>query len=212
MKKNRIGIAVLAALCVLWTSLGAAQAVSVRPGLSALVRQMVAGQTFSARLTGYTWAGELSDVSLTFSLCEPETFLKEEIEALQEGDTVVVGGFPYEVISIREEEGVITVNKGILSTDTLVFKPQEDGSYTVFTDTDVPFWRGSVTVSCPVSPDAIFLDWSDPGAVIPSTYGLEELMDRLIDDAIFLTPNNTEITFDEEGRLSVLLYRYSPTN
>ena len=185
---------------------------TVRPGPSGLVRQMVAGKTFPARLVGYTWSGDAADLSLTFTLCEPETFSRDGIEALQKGDTVVAGGFPYEVYTVSREEGQVVVNSGLEYTDTLVFRLQDSGVYTAFTETDIPYWRDSVAVEWLVSPDAVFLDWGDPEAEIPLTCTIDELMDRVIDDSILLNPDNTEITFDEEGRLSVLLYRYSPMN
>ena len=201
-------------LCAILTVLTAAACAeaSVRPGPSALVRQMVAGRTFQARLAGYTWSGDVADISLTFTLCEQETFSVEEVEALKRGDTVVVGGYPYEVYTVTAEDGQVVVNEGLEFTDTLIFRLQDSGVYTVTTDTDVPFWRGSIAVVCSVSPSAVFLDWGDPEAEIPLTCSMEELMDRLIDDAILLTPDNTEITFDEEGQLSVLLYQYTPMN
>ena len=200
-------------LCAALTALALPSfAQTVRPGPSGLVRQMVAGKTFPARLVGYTWSGDAADMSLTFTLCEAETFSAEQIDALQNGDTVTVGGFPYEVYTVSREEGQVVVNSGLEYTDTLVFRLQDSGVYTAFTETDVPYWRDSVAVECLVSPDAVFLDWGDPDAALPLTSPMETLMDRLMDDAILLTPDNTEITFDEEGRLSVLLYRYSPTN
>ena len=202
-----------ALLCAALTALALPSfAQTVRPGPSGLVRQMVAGKTFPARLVGYTWSGDAADMSLTFTLCSAETFSAEQIDALQNGDTVTVGGFPYEVYTVSREEGQVVVNSGLEYTDTLVFRLQDSGVYTAFTETDIPYWRDSVAVECLVSPDAVFLDWGDPDAELPLTSPMEALMDRLMDDAILLTPDNTEITFDEEGRLSVLLYRYSPTN
>ena len=212
MKKSQAKLALL--LCVMLTALtvSACAQVSVRPAPSDLVRQMVAGRTFQARLAGYTWSGDAANLSLTFTLCEPETFSRDGIEALQKGDTVVAGGFPYEVFTVTNEEGLIVVNEGLEFTDALVFRLQDSGVYTAATETEIPFWRESIVIECPVSPDAVFLDWGDPEAEIPLTCTIDELMDRVIDDSILLNPDNTEITFDEEGRLSVLLYRYSPMN
>ena len=57
-------------LCAALTALALPSfAQTVRPGPSGLVRQMVAGKTFPARLVGYTWSGDAADMSLTFSLC-----------------------------------------------------------------------------------------------------------------------------------------------
>ena len=67
-------------LCAALTALALPSfAQTVRPGPSGLVRQMVAGKTFPARLVGYTWSGDAADMSLTFTLCEAETFSAEQI-------------------------------------------------------------------------------------------------------------------------------------
>ena len=199
------------ALCAVLTFLSAAaSAQSISPEPSGLVRQIVAGQTYHARLISYTWAGDIRDLSLFFTLCEQEAFAQEQIESLREGDTIVVSGYPYSVISITGEPGQFIVNRQVESSDTLVFTQRDDGLYTATNEMNHPFWRGPVFIECAVSPSAVLLDWSNPEAEIPVTCTMDDLMDKLIEGEIQLTEDNTEITFDEEGLLCVLLYQITP--
>ena len=211
MKKPWTKQAAVLLLCAVLTFLSAAAgAQSFSPEPSVLVRQIVAGQTYHARLISYTWAGDAAGLSLFFTLCEQETFAQEKIEALREGDTIVVSGYPYTVISITGEPGQFVVNRQTEGTDTLVFTQRDDGLYTVTNEMNQPFWRSPVFIECAVSPSAVFLDWSDPEAEIPVTCTMDDLMDKLISSEILLTENNTEITFDEDGLLCVLLYQITP--
>ncbi len=211
MKKPRIKQTAVLLLCAVLTFLcAAACAQSVSPESSALVRQIVAGQTYHARLISYTWDGDTADLSLFFTLCEQETFAQDKIETLREGDTIVVSGYPYSVISITGEPGQFVVNRQIEGTDTLVFTQRDDGLYTVTNEMNQPFWRGPVFIECGVSPSAVFLDWSDLEAELPVTCTMDDLMDKLISSEILLTEDNTEITFDEDGLLCVLLYQITP--
>ena len=143
-------------------------------------------------------------------MCEEEAFDQEKIEALQEGDTIVVGGYPYTVYSVFGESGQIVVNREVDSSETLVFNLQEDGLYTVTNEMNQPFWQGPVFIECSVSPGAVFLDWSDMEAELPLPRTMDDLMEKLIADEILLTEDNTEITFDEDGLLCVLLYQKKP--
>ena len=87
---------------------------------------------------------------------------------------------------------------------------QNQAENAVTNEMNQPFWRSPVFIECAVSPSASFLDWSDPEAEIPVTCTMDDLMDRLISSEILLTENNTEITFDEDGLLCVLLYQITP--
>ena len=60
--------------------------------------------------------------------------------------------------------------------------------------------------------DIRFLDWSDPENLEePVKRGFDELLDCLLSETDF-APHNTQVTFDENGKLVELLYNYSPWN
>ena len=213
MNRNVIKRAVALLLCVMLAGLSSvAGAQSVSPVSSLLLRQIVAGKTFTARLAGYAWWGDETEMILIFTLCERESYEKDQIESLQEGDEITVGGFPYQVATVENDDGLIVVTVSGMLPETFHFWPGEDGYYTVTTDTDDPFWQGNITVECPVSPNAVYQDWSDGGAEAPVTHKISELMERLMNEEVFLDENNTEITFDETGSLSVVLQHASPLN
>ena len=212
MKKPWIKQAAALLLCAVLTFLCCAACAqpSVSSEPSSLIRRIAGGQTFHARLISYTWSGDTAGLSLFFALCEQEAFDQEKIEALREGDTIVVGGYPYTVYSVFGEPGQIVVNREVESSETLVFNLQEDGLYTVTNEMNQPFWQGPVFIECSASPGAVFLDWSDMEAELPLTRTMDDLMEKLIADEILLTEDNTEITFDEDGLLCVLLYQKKP--
>ena len=211
MKKNPIKLFALVCALVLCMS-AAAAAQTAEPAPSELLKKMVAGQTFTARLTGYGWGGG-DVIELTWLLCEREKYSAEEIEALQPGDQIVAGGTSYPVHTIIADEWGFFINEGdSQGADVLILTKNDSGEYTATNETDNPFWLGTVTVEVLANPDAPYLDWSNPEAEQPVALTLKDMIERVSNDAIFLDENNTEITFDAEGNLESVLQRYSPWN
>ena len=57
----------------------------------------------------------------------------------------------------------------------------------------------------------IFRDFSDPEAEEPTDRTLNDFL-KMVSEEVSFNEDNTEITFDENGHLAVLLYKYTPWN
>ena len=114
------------------------------------------------------------------------------------------------VMEVTSDEYGVTVTDGF--GNGYCFTKAEDGTYTVTTDTDNPFYTEVFTVKVPLEKDVRFLDWSDPENMEgPVERGFDELLDLLLEGTNF-SPYNTRVTFDENGKLVEFLYNYSPWN
>ena len=56
------------------------------------------------------------------------------------------------------------------------------------------------------------MDWSDPEAETPTELTLKDLVTRYENNEIHSIPDNTQITFDADGKLVEVKYTYSPWN
>ena len=214
MMKKAKKIVFAALLCALVFSLAAAAcAQTVEACPSELLKKLTAGQTFSARLSGYGFSDDSEYVRLFFDLCEQIVFPAEKIQTLQAGDTLVIDGTPYEVVSVDNEDGILTVNKDTPTGAEFVFYPREDGNYAVLTTDEHTYWQSRITIECLVNRDGNFVykDWGDPEAEEPVVYNLNELL-ALLEKDLVLSADNTKITFDEEGNLTEILRVYTPWN
>ena len=188
-------IAVVCALLLVCSAVSVfADSAVIRPDTPATFRELVGGKTFSARITGLKSTGEDEDTKFRISItvCERDLFDAAAIENLAVRDILYFG-----------DGG---------NDDTYSFTRTEDGNYTVTTDTDYPFWTDIFAITVPLEKDISFLDWSDPANLEePVKRGFDELLDCLLSETDF-APYNTQVTFDENGKLVELLYNYSPWN
>ena len=188
-----------------------ASAQTAEPVPSELLKRMVAGETFTARLMGCNWSSDGNEITLAWLLCEREVYPAEVVEALQPGDQIVAGGVSYPVYSVSADEWGFFINEGNQQdANVLILTKNDNGDYTATNETDNPFWLGVVTVEVKAAPQLLYLDWSDPEAEQPVALTLEDMINRVNSGEIFLDENNTEITFDAEGNLESVLQRYSP--
>ncbi|MDO5327439.1 MAG: hypothetical protein Q4G00_12060 [Clostridia bacterium] len=207
MKKT---ISVLVLICVLLVSLTvSASAQTVAPVFPEALRQLVAGKTFIASANGFVCNEEMDHVTLYFQICEQESYTAEEVEALQPGDTIIVGGEEFKIKEIKQDEfGYEFVGE----LYAIFVTKNEKGLYNAVTDTENRFYRNLFAIEVPAPSDMVFLDWSDPEAEAPTELTLKDYVNRYMNDEINSTPDNTEITFDENGNLTAVTYRYSPWN
>ena len=88
----------------------------------------------------------------------------------------------------------------------------DDGAYYAVTDTESRFYKNVFAVDVPAAHEFRFLDWCDPEADAPTELSLKEMLTRYSNDEIHSTEDNTEVTFDENGRVTQIIYRYPPWN
>ena len=148
---------------------------------------------------------------MTITVFERDRFDPAVIENLAEHDILCFGdGTTTMVMEVIPDEYSAVVRGG--NDDVYSFYRMEDGTYVVSTDTDNPFYTEIFTVKVPLEKDISFLDWSDPENLDePVKLGYDELLGHLLDGTNF-APYNTRVTFDEDGKLTELLYSYSPWN
>ncbi|MBQ8136681.1 MAG: hypothetical protein IJ174_04530 [Clostridia bacterium] len=184
-----------------------------RPIVPETLKTLLGGKSFYARVNGMEFTGQDEDTQFRISItvCERDRFDAAVIENLAVHDILQFGnGDAAMVMEVIPNEFGVTVKGG--GEAVYSFNKTEDGSYTVATDTDYPFWTEIFTVTIPLEDDIRFLDWSDPENLgEPVERGFDALLDLLLEDTNF-SPYNTQVTFDENGKLVELLYNYAPWN
>ena len=201
-------LAMLLSVCSV-ASAETAPAQKVKPVMPERLRELVAGKTFTARWDGYACDEEIENVTLYFQVCEQETYTAEEVEALQAGDVIVIGGDEFVVKAIEQDEFGYNVTG--LWYSIFLYKG-DNGLYKAVTDTENRFYTNLFAFEVPAPTDLRFLNWSDPEAEAPVEMTLKDLVTMRMNDEIFSSEDNTEITFDENGRLIEIVYRYTPWN
>ena len=210
-------MAVLCALLLVCFAVAASAEAPVsnlyRPITSETFKALLGGKTFEAGISGMESTGEDEDAkyTVTVTFYERDRFEPAVIENLAVHDILCFGdGTATMVMEVIPDEYGAVVRGG--NDDIYSFYRMEDGTYVVSTDTDNPFYTEIFTVKVPLEKDISFLDWSDPeNADGPVKLGYDELLGHLLDGTNF-APYNTRVTFDENGKLTELLYSYSPWN
>ena len=210
-------MAVLCALLLVCFAVAASAEAPVsnlyRPITSETFKALLGGKTFEAGISGMESTGEDEDAkyTVTVTVYERDRFEPAVIENLAVHDILCFGdGTATMVMEVIPDEYGAVVRGG--NDDIYSFYRMEDGTYVVSTDTDNPFYTEIFTVKVPLEKDISFLDWSDPeNADGPVKLGYDELLGHLLDGTNF-APYNTRVTFDENGKLTELLYSYSPWN
>ncbi|MBR5109866.1 MAG: hypothetical protein IK099_06690 [Clostridia bacterium] len=207
--------AVLMALTLICLAAAASAMTVIKPNASDTLKALLGGKTYNARISGWGSIGEDEDAKFTvmITVSEEDRFDAAVIENLQVHDAIIFGNGMSAVISeiTPDEAGTGFLVKGS-NYDAYSFYKLEDGSYAAKMENDYPFWTDVFTVEVPLEKDVKFLDWSNPENLdAPVELGFDELLDRLIDGTDFAA-YNTQVTFDENGKLVELLYSYSPWN
>lgn len=208
MKK---GIALLCALLLVCVSL-TAFAQTVRPQTSPLILQLLAGNTFTVRLNGCTFSEEdMSDAMLSITIYEHDEFAAEDIQKLQVDDEIIYGDLSKApVLSVLADEFGITINAETSYT-AVFFYELENGSCIAIDDDEHGHWHEVFTLSVPADSSVIYRDWSDPEADEPTDRPFAELVEDIANDVLFYE-ENTNVTFDDDGRLIIVQRNYSPWN
>lgn len=211
MKKLLVLVCILLAACLAVS----ASASTVLPNAPEFVRTVLGGKTYTADITEWTPLGEGEDAAflLTFVIAEEDTFDAAQIDSLQPGDVILFGnGTVVEISDVMPDEA--GTGCSIISTDNLeysFYKLTED-TCVAHTDTGYPFYTELFTISVDADETVRFLDWSDPENLDgPVERSFSDLVEMLNDGIIF-DATNTKITFTPEGKLSEILYSYTPWN
>ncbi len=185
-----------------------------KPNTSETLKMLIGGKSFEARITGWESVGEDEDAkfAITVTVCERDRFDPAVIENLAEHDILCFGdGTAFMVMEVIRDEFGVTVKDGY-NNGYSFFKAEDGNAYLAATDTENPFYTEVFTVKVPLEKDVSFLDGSDPDSMdAPVKLGFDELLNHLLEGTSF-APDNTRVTFDENGKLVEFLYTYSPWN
>lgn len=208
MKKGFALFCIMLFTCISLT----ASAQTVQPQISPLILQMLAGKSFTARLNGCTFSDEdMSDAMLEITIYERDEFAAEDIQKLQVGDEIIYGDLSKDPVnSVLTDEFGVTINMDTPYT-AVYFYELENGSYIAIDEYEHAHWHELFTFSVPADSSVIYRDWSDPEADTPTDRTFAELVEDIADDVLFYEENTT-VTFDDAGKLIVVLRNYSPWN
>ena len=185
-----------------------------KPNTSETFKALVGGKSFQAGITGWKSVGEDEDAKFKISITvyERDRFAPAVIENLAEHDILSFGdGTAFMVMEVIRDEFGVTVKDGF-NNGYSFFEAEDGDAYLAATDTEHLFYTEVFTVNVPLEKDISFLDGSDPENMdAPVKLGFDELLNHLLDGTNF-APDNTRVTFDENGKLVEFLYTYSPWN
>lgn len=211
MKKLSMLLAAMLAFSMLVCSAAsAATAVSAMPtGIDPAHLEKV---SCYARILGYN---ELEN-TLTVELIAMELFDRQELAALQVGDSIFTGG---EAVLIEEITPTDWCDTLIFNDGNLFFFGDRDGYYRMSTE-DEHFWNTVAVIERPVKENLLFLDYIDDNSgeefVLPRVLTAGELVEKMLaeqsSDAyhIGFAAENIYVAFDGEGQLATIHRFYVP--
>ena len=138
-----------------------------------------------------------------------DRYAASDIEGLAEGDTVVVAGSAIAVESVAVNDGTVSVNGGLLSTNGVDFARNDDGSYRVNGDDDMPTYTELGVTTLVVDESAVYTDSADIEAepVTADYAGLVEAMQGASFPDFYAS--NTTVTLSA-GRVVRIARTYVP--
>ena len=199
-------VALLCAVLLLSVSCAAmAQTVYTQP--AEMLRPLLAGKTLTATVNGYT-TNSKGLATLYISLFEKAHFAAEDVKALQAGDTLFSPTMQMEIKSIEADElgYTITGEWG----DVQYLYPDDNGVYYMVSETEETLWLNVIQLECYIADDFEYVDASDEEAG-PVVRANEELIADYNGPKVF-SPDNMQITFDDNCRVVRVTYLYSPWN
>ena len=144
------------------------------------------------------------------SLYEQARFAAKDVEALQPGDTLMGGGMSITVKAIEADEWGYTLTGEWDEILNLI--RDEQGGYYAMDDTEHTLWLEVCQLECNLAEEFEFVDDSEPGPDgKPIVRPVEDLVKGYDGDMVFL-PDNMRITFDDDCRVTQVLYLYTPWN
>lgn len=199
-------VALLCAVLLLCVSCAAmAQTVYTQP--AEMLRPLLAGKTLTATVSGYT-TNSNGLATLYISLFEKAHFSAEDVKALQPGDTLFSSSKEVNIKSIEPDEN------GYKLTDewgeVQYLHPDDNGGYYMVSETEETLWLNVFQLECYVAEGFEYVDASNEEAD-PVIHTAQDLIADYDSSKVF-SPDNMEITFDENCRVARVTYLYSPWN
>ena len=199
-------VALLCAVLLLSVSCAAmAQTVYAQP--AELLRPLLAGKTLTATVSGYT-TNSNGLASLYISVFEKAHFSAEDVKALQPGDTLLSLGKEVNIKSIEADENSYKLTDEWGNVQYL--NPDDNGGYYMVSETEETLWLNVIQLECYIADDFEYVDASDEEAD-PVIHTAQDLIADYDCPKAF-SPDNMQITFDDNCRVVRVTYLYSPWN
>ena len=215
MKKLSILIALMLTLSLFLCPLASADVITA---LATEINPEHLEKTASyARILGYNEETN----SLTVELTAPEVFARDEVLALQVGDSIYTDGREIVIRTVEHDDRLgridIDINCGAasgLADDRIYLIEDEDGNYKNQIGMGEYTWITVAVIECPVKDSLVFLDYDDErfaqGALIlPRVYSARELVEKMVTAQASgpyfgLAIDNVYVVFDGEGNLATI--------
>ena len=203
MIKLASGVTLLLIIMALLCS--AASAETIFPMASSIDPEHLEKAACFARILGYNE----SQNTLTVELQVPETFAPDEVEALQPGDSIFIGG---EEILIESISPTNLYNTCLFNEGEILLH-KEFGVYYYYALGDDYVWDVLAVIDCPMTEMMLFLDYAAPeyedNYVLPIVYTGRELAAQFTrEDYDTLSQGNVYVVFDGEGNLATIQRYY----
>lgn len=153
---------------------------------------------------------DLSEDSLTFELFTTEYFDVVDIHLLEKGDVIVVDGEEILIEEIREDNGTIIVNEGLLG-DGVEFASNGGGTYCMRGFDDMKSYTDHGETTLPVSPEVVLTDSSDLEKPEPQVItGIGEVKKYLEGKEPYIISRNSTTVRTEKGEIVEIGIIYVP--
>lgn len=161
--------------------------------------------------------------TITVELIVPEVFRRDEVLALQVGDSIYTGGqeIVVQTLDRYDNDSLILINEGEYEYAEGSVSLYEDlsGNYRPEVYEDYT-WVALALMRCPIQKNLLFLDGIDPSTgdprALPAVHTAQELKAQLLEaqasgeNAMDLANNNVYVVFDDEGNLAVVQRYFVP--
>ena len=149
--------------------------------------------------------------TLKLTLYSKDIYRAEDINALQKGDTLVLGGDEIIITSLKREDNALLVNGGLDAEDGADLEPMEDGTWRSYRIDDYFSFEEIGKVELPFDEDFIITDCgeepNDP--VITVTTGQKAYIDALPDYKKDFSELDTEVQI-KDGRVVAIHRIWTP--
>ena len=170
-----------------------------------------------ARILGYNEETN----TLTVELTAPEVFARDEVLALQVGDSIYTGGREIVIRTVEHDDRLgcidIEINCGDasgLADDHIYLIEDEDGNYKNQIGMGEYTWITVAVIECSVKDSLVFLDYDDERfaqgkLILPRVCSAQELVEKMVTAQASgpyfgLANDNVYVVFDREGNLAII--------
>ena len=160
---------------------------------------------YSAEISGPKIKEEGDKLIIPVSLYTVDKYSEEDIDGLEEGDSIIVDGIMYVVELIESDGDFISINGGINEGGADLMKDVDTGEYTYFGLDDIKSYTYLLEKEFEADDDMVFNDFQDIGN--PMVLDRYSLLDFIADDYLYELNTTVEIS---GGKIVNITREYMP--